>query len=191
MLDCAAMRRPLAALLLPLCAALVACGGEVGGTVSGLGTGLSVTLQNNGGDALRVAENGSFTFNDQLQANASYAVTVQTQPAGQVCSVANGSGTLNDNGDSIDSVRVSCAFSASLRGTLTGLQPGVSLILGNGTATLAISTNGPWAFAETLADDTAYDVVITVPPLFGNCTVRNGAGRFVLSTFVPVEVDCQ
>jgi hypothetical protein len=185
------MKARLRSLLLPLCALLAACSGEIGGTVSGLGTGLSVTLQNNGSDSLTVTENGSFTFNDQLQANDSYAVTVSTQPVGQVCSVADGSGTLNDNGDSIDSVRVTCVFSASLRGTLVGLQPGVSLTLGNGSATLTLAANGPWAFAETLTDGTAYDVVITVPPLVGSCSVRNGAGSFVFASFVPIEVDCQ
>jgi hypothetical protein len=185
------MKSHLAALLLPLCAVLAACGGEIGGRVSGLGTGLSVTMQNNGSDALTVVENGSFFFNDQLQANASYAVTVQTQPTGQVCSVAGGSGTLNDNGDSIDSVRVTCAFSANLRGRLIGLQPGVSLTLGNGIATVVLAADGPWAFAETLAEGTAYDVVITVPPLVGNCSVRNGIGSFVAASFVPIEVDCQ
>jgi hypothetical protein len=185
------MRAHLRALLLSLCATLAACGGEIGGRVSGLGTGLSVTLQNNGSDALTVTDNGSFVFNDQLEANAAYAVTVQTQPTGQVCSVADGSGTLNDNGDSVDTVRVSCDFSASVRGTVSGLQAGAALILGNGTARVAITADGPWAFADILADGTAYEVVIVTQPLAGNCSVRNGAGRFVAASFVAVEVNCE
>ena len=178
--------------LLLSCLALAACaGGEIGGTVSGLGSGLSVTLQNNGTDTLTVADNGDFVFADQLEANAAYAVTVQTQPVGQVCSVADGSGTLNENGDSIDSVRVTCAVSASLRGTVIGLQPGAALTLGNGTARVAITADGPWAFAEILADGTAYEVVITTQPLAGNCNVRNGAGSFVAASFLPIQVNCE
>jgi hypothetical protein len=178
--------------LLMVCLALAGCaGGEIGGTISGLGDGRRVTLLNNGSDALIVSQNGNFVFADQLLANAGYAVTVQTQPVGQVCSVADGSGTLNANGDSIDSVRVSCAFSASVRGTVSGLQPGAALILGNGTARVALTADGPWAFAEILTEGAAYEVVVVTQPLAGNCSVRGGAGNFVAASFVPIEVNCE
>jgi hypothetical protein len=185
------MRRHLHALLLA-CLVLAGCaGGEIGGTVSGLGEGRRVTLLNNGSDALTVAENGNFVFSDQLLANDAYAVTVQTQPVGQVCSVADGSGTLNENGDSIDTVRVTCTFSASVRGTVTGLQAGAALTLGNGEARVALTADGPWAFSEILVDGTAYEVVIVTQPLAGNCVVRGGSGNFVAASFVPVEVTCE
>ena len=58
---------------------------SVGGTVSGLSG--SVVLQDNGGDNLTVAANGSFSFATKLASGAAYAVTVQTQPAGQTCTV--------------------------------------------------------------------------------------------------------
>jgi exo-beta-1,3-glucanase (GH17 family) len=63
----------------------------IGGTVSGL-TG-TLVLANNGGDALSLTKNGSFTFATALKPNASYSVTVATQPQGQTCTVTNGSGT--------------------------------------------------------------------------------------------------
>jgi N-acetylneuraminic acid mutarotase len=66
----------------------------IGGTVSGLGAGLSVGLLNNGGNALTVNANGAFTFSTALASGAAYAVTVGTQPAGQVCVVSNGSGSV-------------------------------------------------------------------------------------------------
>ena len=75
----------------------VACsstGYTIGGTVSGLGAGLSVGLLNNGGNALTVNANGAFTFSTALPSGAAYAVTVGTQPAGQVCVVSNGSGSV-------------------------------------------------------------------------------------------------
>jgi hypothetical protein len=62
----------------------------VGGNVSGL-TG-SVTLQNNGGNNLVRNANGGFTFTTALASGSAYAVTVASQPAGQTCTVANGSG---------------------------------------------------------------------------------------------------
>jgi 6-phosphogluconolactonase (cycloisomerase 2 family) len=84
----------------------------IGGTVTGLaGTGL--VLQNNGGDDLSVppASGGAsttFTFATALTAGSSYAVTVSSPPAGpaQLCSVANGSGTVPAN--NVSNVQIAC-----------------------------------------------------------------------------------
>lgn len=74
------------------------CGGpsvtySVGGSVSGL-TGSGLALQNNVADTLAIAADGPFTFLTELVNTAAYAVTVSTQPTGQTCSVANGSGSI-------------------------------------------------------------------------------------------------
>jgi hypothetical protein len=66
---------------------------SVGGNVSGL-TGSGLALQNNGADTLSIAANGSFSFATELEDASAYSVTVSAQPAGQTCSVANGSGTI-------------------------------------------------------------------------------------------------
>jgi hypothetical protein len=87
----------------------VNCAGNgftVGGTVSGLaGTGL--VLQNNGGNALSISADGAFTFSTPVAAGGAYSVAVFTQPAGQGCSVANGSGT--SAGANVTNVAVACA----------------------------------------------------------------------------------
>jgi len=170
---------------------LAACtGGEVGGTVSGLGSGRSVTLLNNGNDALTLGSNGSFTFADTLAANTGYAVTVGTPPVGQSCSVSNGSGTIDADGTSVDNVRVDCAFSASLRGTVSGLLPGTALTLDNDGVQLAISADGPFAFAATLADGTDYSVRVLVQPVGATCVVQNGSGTFFAASFQDIAVSC-
>ncbi len=170
---------------------LTACGGgEIGGTVSGLGSGLSVTLLNNGSDALTVSRNGSFTFADTVAANGSYAVTVRTQPVGQTCSVADGTGSIDAEGASVDSVRVSCAFSSSLRGTVSGLLPGTAVTLVNGSHQLAVSANGPFAFAETLSEGTRYDLQVRVQPAGTTCIVHNGSGSFIAARFQEISVSC-
>ena len=64
----------------------------IGGTVSGLSG--TVVLQDNGGDNLSVSSNGTFTFPTSLLAGQAYNVTVATNPTGQQCTVANGSGTV-------------------------------------------------------------------------------------------------
>src|SRR5690348_18483347 len=93
----------------------VACGGSctyaVGGTVSG--SWGWVLLQENGGPTRRASAIGPFTFATALASGAGYAVTVKTNPAGQTCAVANGSGT---NGSANETnVAVACAA----RGTYT------------------------------------------------------------------------
>lgn len=66
---------------------------KIGGTVTGLRTN-PVVLQNNLGDDLTVSANGTFQFVTGLQSGSAYAVTVKTRPAGQLCSVTSGTGTV-------------------------------------------------------------------------------------------------
>lgn len=69
----------------------------IGGLVNGL-TGAGLVLNNNGNDDLAIGANGPFVFARTLPAGAAYSVSVATQPAGQTCAVAEGSGSLaNDN----------------------------------------------------------------------------------------------
>jgi hypothetical protein len=88
----------------------VTCGAvptyTIGGTVSGLGTGKSVVLQNNGGGNLTLSANAPFTFATALTSGSAYAVTVLTQPVGQACTVASGTGTVA--AANVTNVAVSC-----------------------------------------------------------------------------------
>lgn len=77
----------------------------VGGSVSGL-TGTGLVLRNNGGDDLAVAADGSFRFATAIGAETPYDVTVAAAPAGQRCTVANGSGTASAD---VRNVTVSCS----------------------------------------------------------------------------------
>ncbi len=72
---------------------LAACGGFgsgsiIGGTLSGLATGATLVLSNNGNDNLSLAADGSFVFATKVAASADFSVAVVTQPTGQTCSVA-------------------------------------------------------------------------------------------------------
>ena len=88
--------------LISIATMLADCGGgggtpppmtyTIGGTISGL-AGTEV-LQNNGGDNLTRTINGSFSFTTALADAAAYSVTVFTQPTGQTCNVASGSGNV-------------------------------------------------------------------------------------------------
>jgi len=79
---------------------------SIGGTVTGLGVGQNLVLQNNSGDDLAVNTDGAFNFASVLADGSSYSVMVNTQPAGQTCSASSNSGTLN--GVDIANVAINC-----------------------------------------------------------------------------------
>lgn len=107
-----------------MAAALTACGGggggggvapasapapvavryAIGGTVSGLGQGAAVTLDN-AGEKLKLSANGSFAFATKLDNGASYNVSI-ADAAGANCSVSNGSGSVA--GADVTKVAVAC-----------------------------------------------------------------------------------
>ena len=86
----------------------------VGGALSGLAAGQSVVLRNNGGDSLTRSVNGAFTFATALTSGSAYAVTVFGNPAGQTCTVGNGSGTVAAT--NVSNIAVSCANTGGATG---------------------------------------------------------------------------
>ncbi|MFP3741160.1 YncE family protein, partial [Burkholderia sp. SIMBA_019] len=56
--------------------------------------GKSLMLGGPNGDTALVSASGAFSFPTALVAGVPYAVTVTGQPAGQTCTVQNGSGTI-------------------------------------------------------------------------------------------------
>ncbi len=99
------------------CLLLAACSGSGGGgrgtpayTIGGNISGLlgTVVLQGNSGDRLSVSANGPFTFAAALANGAGYSVRVSTQPVGQVCSVANGAGTVGNA--NVTDIAITCAW---------------------------------------------------------------------------------
>ena len=121
---------------------------SVGGSVSGLSG--TVVLQDNGGDDLTLSANGPFNFATKLAGGAAYNVTVKTNPSGQSCSVANGSGTIA--AADVTNVAVSCAASPtySVGGSVSGLS-GTVVLRDNGGDDLTLTANGSFAFATKLA----------------------------------------
>jgi hypothetical protein len=132
----------------------------IGGTVSGLNSGTSVTLLDNGTDALKVTANGSFTFKTALATGATYKVTVGTQPTGEVCTVTGGSGTVGTI--NVTTVKVACKVPTfTIGGTVSGLVAGRSVILfDNGGSALTVAKNGAFTFKTALASGATYKVTV-------------------------------
>ncbi len=154
----------------------------IGGTVTGL-NGTALMLQDNGGDNLTVAANGSFTFATKIASNMTYAVTVGTQPSNpaQFCRVTGGTGTVTTA--AITTVAVHCtnsgkllfvtnpfdnngngtvaAFTISANGTLTGVggSPYVPLVEQQPYA-LALDPSGQYLYvADSFASQISTDAV--------------------------------
>ena len=179
---------------------LGACGGTpdpgakftVGGTATGLlGTGL--VLQNNAGDDLAVAGNGTFTFHTALASGAGYAVTIKAQPTfpAQTCAVTNATGTVGSG--NVTDVAVTCTTNTySVGGTVTGLT-GQELVLQNNAGDdLTLAANGSFTFATRVASGSSYSVTVRAQPTSPRqtCVVANAIGTVASSNITDVAVTC-
>lgn len=186
-------------------ALLAACGGggdegtsppmagayTIGGALSGLAAGRTVTLQNNAENDLVLSANGNFAFTTLLSQGVAYAVTIKTQPSGQRCSVLQGTGTATAN---VSNVQVRCenlpAATYTVGGAVTGLNGGTLVLQNNGGDALSITSNGGFTFATAVAGGAAYAVSVRTQPAGQSCTVRNGAGTVAAANVGSVEVSC-
>jgi hypothetical protein len=106
---------------------------SVGGSITGL-SAAGLVLLDNGGSALAVPSGATtFTFATSLAANAAYAVTVQSSPAGESCVVSNGGGTVGST--NVSSVTVTCTSTG-------GTGPGGPASAINGPGGMAFDLNG-------------------------------------------------
>ena len=106
----------------------------------------SVVLQNGGGASLTVTANGQFSFAVPIAVGSPYAVTVQTQPAGETCTVSNGSGTAGST-DVTDLALACIANARTLGGTVSGLLGSLVLQVSGGDS-LTIAADG-LAFSDS------------------------------------------
>lgn len=163
----------------------------IGGTVSGLAASASVVLQNNGGSNLTVSASGNFTFGTAINSGTAYAVTVLTQPSGQTCAVASGSGTASAN---VTNVAVTCSNTApqtfTLGGAVSGLAASTSVVLQwNGGSNVTVSANGAFTFTNPIPSGTPYTVAVSAQPAAQTCTVTNASGT-ISANVTNVAVNC-
>ena len=157
-----------------------------GGTVSGLAG--TVALQNNGSDSLVIAANGTFTFAAPVAQGGTYSVTVQTQPAAQTCTVANGAGTMG--GANVTNIAVTCSTNSyTAGGTVSGLSGTVTL-QDNGADSTPLSSNGAFTFSTPIAEGSSYNVTVLTQPAEQTCTVSNGSGTMGSSNVTNVSLNC-
>jgi serine/threonine-protein kinase len=167
-------------------------GYPVGGTVTGLAGG-GLVLQNNVGDDLPVAADGSFRFPQPVASGAAYEVTVKAQPTApaQICSVSRHGGIVTDS--AVADVMVVCATrSFTVSGMVSGLA-GTGLTLQNaGADPLAIAADGAFTFPLPVASGGTYEVGVKAQPTqpAQTCTVNDGTGPVSDNNIASVTVTC-
>jgi hypothetical protein len=79
-----------------------------------------------------------------------------------------------------------------LGGNMAGLKAGKSVVLvnNNGSDTLTVSSNGPFAFATKLATGTPYAVTVTTQPVGQTCTITAGGGTVAEADITGVRANC-
>jgi alpha-tubulin suppressor-like RCC1 family protein len=165
----------------------------LGGNVSGLsGTGL--VLQDNGGNNLTIAANGSFTFSTPINRGSSYNVTILTQPSNptQKCAVTNGFGaSISGN---LTNVQVACFTTSqtfTISGTVSGLA-GTGLVLQNNSGdNLPISKNGIFTFPTPIPSGSSFSVTVFSQPASPtqNCVIAGGGGT-ATANITGILVNC-
>jgi hypothetical protein len=162
---------------------------HISGTLTGLLAGRSVVLQDNGGSSTVVAANGAFMFAAPVASGSGYAVTIFTQPVGQTCSVAMGSGTVA--GADVGSVAVNCSDNTyDIQVSATGLLRSGLTLQDNGADNLSIGANGSYDFSTPLPSGAAYAVTVLSPPAGESCSVSNGSGPVFGATVTGIGVAC-
>jgi RNase P/RNase MRP subunit p29 len=172
---------------------LSACGGytsvDLGGTVTGLTTDGLVLA--NGNDTVAIPANAtSYKFPNQIGTEASYSVTIASQPAHATCTLANASG--NASGVAVNYVNVSCVpLTHVLGGTIAGLTTN-GLVLVNGPDSIAVPAGSTsFAFPNQVTEGSVYGVAVLSQPTGLTCQVANGTATMGTADVSNVRVTCQ
>jgi hypothetical protein len=183
-------------------AALAACGGgsppppppptyTIGGTISGLTGGGTVTLNDPSAGSSGAIGNGAFTLPTALDSGATYAVTA-TASTGETCTVTNGSGTVGSA--NVTNILVACAATVvptyTIGGTVSGLSGGGTVTLSSaGAGSSGAIGNGAFTLPTALDSGVAYAVTATAST-GETCTVTNGSGTVGSAKVTNIVVAC-
>jgi len=163
---------------------------SVSGNISGL-TSDGLILQLNGGQLLTITANStSFGFSNLLTNETHYLVSVQTQPAGLNCNVANGTGMMTNSSD-VTNVSVTCVSNLqTIGGSIHGLTSN-GLVLKNGNDTISVSANAnSFVFPTQQHSAATYLVTVQTQPSGLLCSVAKQSGIVGTSAVTDVVITC-
>ncbi len=167
----------------------------VGGTITGLPGGSSVTLEMfvNGPSAeTKIVSAASFTFNTSVLDGSFVSVSVNTNPAGATCSASSNTATIN--GANIGGVVITCATNTyTISGVVSNYTgTGLTLQLNGGNNTAVPSGGTSFTFTNQIVEGGSYSVTVLNHPTspLELCTVTNGTGTNILANVINVSVSC-
>ena len=146
----------------------------VGGTIGGLTGAVALKLDGTTPTSTQTqtfSANGPFTFSTALATGSDWTVSVATQPAGQTCSVTNGSGSnISAN---VTNVQVNCVtqqftltYLAGANGSISGTTPQTVNFGASGSAVTAVPNTGyhfvQWSDSSTANPRTDSNVTADV-----------------------------
>ena len=166
------------------------CNFTVGGTITGLPSGLKFTLLYNGGNPQTISSSGPFTLTQLVTLGSIYSLTVGTQPSGYTCAVTEGSGTVTATQQS--GVAISCAKAGvTLSGTIAGLGNVSGLSLTDGQGSISANPGATsFSFPTPLAAGTAYNISVASQPTGETCSVAGGSGTAGSANIANAVVTC-
>lgn len=169
------------------CTTVVVANYTLSAAVTGLVSGAQLVLQDNQNDQLTFTSNTTQNFTNTYSSGSSYSVSIVSQPAGEVCTLSNGSGTITSN-LTVNATCVPNQYPISV--TVSGLASGTSVVLSDSNGdSLTFSSNTTKNFATTYASGASYSVSVTTQPTGGTCTLSNASGTVGSST-VAVTATC-
>lgn len=147
---------------------------SIGGMISGLGTGLTVTLQNNGTDTHGFTANGTYSMPTSMATGSTYNVTISGQPTGQTCNLSsNATGTVGSS--NITNISVNCNWSVtSSSGAGCHISPvGVWPVLGNTTPVFTLTADLGYSVSNATGTcvGTLYGATFISDNIIADCTV--------------------
>lgn len=154
----------------------------LGGTVNGLSSGtLVLQLDSDSSPTTQtksLTANGAYSFDTALDFGSHYEVSVQTQPAGLICTLAHAAGTLG--AANVSNIAVHCSastltVSASVEDGLGTVTPETQEIASGGAATVTLSPVQDWEIdniSGTCAAGSLDGNVYTSGAITAPCTIE-------------------
>jgi hypothetical protein len=161
----------------------------VGGSISGLDRATGLVLVNGTNTYTVPAGATSFTLDTPESSGNSYAVRVQSQPAGMTCSVSKGVGSVPTH--NVADVSITCAEEAySLGGTALGVTS-AGLVLTDGSDMYSVPAHAAhFTMPAAVASGSSYTVSVAAQPAGLTCTVSDGTGTMPASAVTNIGVTC-